>query len=146
MPQPQTLRLAALWVWESLLNTPYRWGGDDPLDGVDCSGFVLEGLKSVGLVPREFDTTAAGLLTKYQGAKVEHARPGVLVFFGTPVTHVEVVWAVYPDRILTLGASGGGSRTVDRATAVVANAYVKVRRISLNPVGMVDPFLAVEPG
>ena len=143
MPQPQTLRLAALWVWESLLNTPYRWGGDDPLDGVDCSGFVLEGLKSVGLVPREFDTTAAGLFAKYP--KVTAYTRGNLVFFGSPtVTHVEVVWAVYPDRILTLGASGGGSRTVDRTQAVVANAYVKVRRISLNPVGIVDPFQAVE--
>ena len=28
----------------------YKWGGDDP-SGFDCSGFVIEILKSVGILP-----------------------------------------------------------------------------------------------
>jgi len=30
--------------------TFYLWGGDDPLAGFDCSGFVIEILKSVGIL------------------------------------------------------------------------------------------------
>ena len=33
-----------------LLGTPYRWGGDDPILGFDCSGFIVEILKSVGVL------------------------------------------------------------------------------------------------
>jgi len=142
---PTSLRDAAFFVWESFLNQPYRWGGDDPLEGVDCSGLVLEGLKAVGLVPREFDTTADGLLTQTfkDAPRVTNPaalRRGMLVFWGSLIQHVEIVWAVFPDRVLTIGASGGGSATVDRAAAVKANAYVKIRRVSPNWVAAVYPF------
>lgn len=142
---PGTLRAAALFVWESFLNVPYRWGGDDPLEGVDCSGLVLEGLKAVGLVPRELDTTADGLLTDtfriaFKETVLSNLRPGMLVFWGSPARHVEIVWAVFPDRVLTIGASGGGSATVDRAAAIKHNAYVKIRRITPGWLCAVDPF------
>jgi murein DD-endopeptidase len=48
----------------SFLGTPYRWGGDDPLLGVDCSGLVLEVLKAVGIFKGSYDTTAQGLYTE----------------------------------------------------------------------------------
>lgn len=44
----------------SYLGTPYIWGGDDP-SGFDCSGFVIECLKSVGLLSEKEDYTADGL-------------------------------------------------------------------------------------
>ena len=140
-----SLRACALFVWESFLNIPYRWGGDDPLDGVDCSGLVLEGLKAVGIVPRELDTTADGLLnvTFKSATRVtdpHQLRPGMLVFWGVPIRHVEIVWQVFPDRVLTIGASGGGSATVDRAAAVQQNAYVKIRRVTPGWLAAVDPF------
>ena len=145
---PGTLRAAALFVWESYLNVPYRWGGDDPLDGVDCSGLALEGLKAVGLAPRELDTTADGLLRQTFKDKTPvttegQLRPGMLVFWANPngaIRHVEIVWATFPDRVLTIGASGGGSATVDRAAAVKQNAYVKIRRITPGWLCAVDPF------
>lgn len=146
--QPLNLRAAALFVWESFLNVPYRWGGDDPLDGVDCSGLVNEGLKATGLIPREGDFTADQLLnvlfrTRPRYRLTTELVPGMLVFFGEPkVVHVEIVWAVFADRVLTIGASGGGSATVDRALAARQNAYVKIRRISQPWLCAVDPFLA----
>lgn len=138
------LREACGFVWESFLNEPYLWGGSG-IDGVDCSGLVLEGLKAVGLVPREFDTTADGLLRQTFKDKTPvtsegQLRPGMLVFWGTPVRHVEIVWAVFPDRVLTIGASGGGSKTVDRAEAKRTDARVKIRRITPNWVCAIDPF------
>jgi hypothetical protein len=142
---PGTLRSAALFVWESYLGVPYLWGGDDPLAGVDCSGLALEGLKAVGLVSRELDTTADGLLHQVfkdqtPVTNVNQLRPGMLVFWGSPIRHVEIVWAVFPDRVLTIGASGGGNATVDRAAAIKQNAYVKIRRITPGWVAAVDPF------
>ena len=35
----------------SLLHKPYIWGGDNPAKGVDCSGLVIEILKSMGKLP-----------------------------------------------------------------------------------------------
>jgi NlpC/P60 family protein len=155
MPRPESLREAALRVWESYLNVPYLWGGDDPLAGVDCSGLALEGLKAVGVVPRELqDANAHALLHDVFKDRLrvdvpEGLRPGMLVFWARPdgsIRHVEIVWAVYPApapegvRVLTIGASGGGSKTVDRAEAIKANAYVKIRRITPGWLVAVDPF------
>ena len=38
----------------SFLGTPYRWGGDDPLTGIDCSGLALEVLKAAGIYRGSF--------------------------------------------------------------------------------------------
>lgn len=151
MRRPDSLRDAALSVWESFLNVPYRWGGDDPLEGIDCSGLALEGLKAVGIVPRELDTTAHLLLHQIFAdlpvvTDEKKLRAGMLVFWahpGLPIHHVEIVWAAFADRTLTIGASGGGSRTVDRAAAVRDNAFVKIRRVTPGWIAAVDPFPAV---
>ena len=135
-----------MFVWESYLNVPYKWGGDDPMGGVDCSGLVIEGLASVGLLPRKSDYTAHQLLnvvfsTRDRLVEDELAR-GCLLFWqrGRTVRHVEIVWAVIGQRVLTIGASGGGSRTTDRLEAIKQNAYVKVRRATPHWTAAIDPF------
>lgn len=145
---PQSLREAAFVTWEAYLHQPYRWGGDDPLAGVDCSGLALEGLKSVGLFPRSADVTAHDLLHATYKNLIRITDPlslrrGMLVFWPSSsgrIRHVEIVWAVIGETVLTIGASGGGSRTVDRASATAQNAYVKIRRITPGWVAAVDPF------
>jgi hypothetical protein len=142
------LRDVAIEVWKSYLNVPYLWGGDDPLAGVDCSGLVLEGLKATGIVPRELDVSADTLFRStfkdLPRETIERLlRRGMLVFWALPnqpIHHVEIVYAAFNDRVLTIGASGGGSRTVDRASAIKQNAYVKIRRITQGWIGAVDPF------
>lgn len=147
-------REIALYVWASYLNTPYRWGGDDPLEGVDCSGLVIEGIASAGLVPRQrWDSTAHDLLHKHFGDRdrfpllnADSLIRGALVFWsvdGKPtsrIRHVEIVWTRADGEVFTLGASGGGSRTVDRVQAIKQNAYVKIRRITPGWVAALDPF------
>ena len=119
------------------LGSWYSWGGDDP-EGFDCSGLVVEGLKSCGVLERGTDYTAQGLFDKFN--KVELAETGNLAFWGTDgrVEHVEVCM----DRRHSIGASGGGSGTSSKADAVRDNAFVKIRPIERKRelIGYVNPF------
>ena len=137
-----TPRDIALYVWERELGEPYRWAGSNPLVGFDCSGLVVEGLKSAGVLPRDGDWSAAALAAKWQ--PVTTFQPGNLVFYnrGTPpkIGHVEIVYAVINGVVFTIAASGGGSGTTDRQTAINENAYVKIRPIVPGWAKIVNPF------
>ncbi len=107
-----------------LVGLPYRWGGDDTVDGFDCSGLVQELLKSVGVLQGTADHTAAGLA----GLFPEIIEPdfGALVFFGSgSISHVGFCL----NSLLMLEAGGGGSKTLTKADAAAQNAYVRVRPI-----------------
>ena len=133
MMHSPTLRETALWFWERQLGKPYRWGGDDPVAGWDCSGLVIEGLKVVGILPRAGDWRAVQLADRFLKNKVGESQiqPGCLLFWNRGpnrvIGHVEIVWQVLNDRILTIGSSGGGSSTKTEADAIARNAYVKIR-------------------
>lgn len=130
---------AATKVAWSFIGKPYLWGGDDPMAGFDCSGFCIEILKSVGALPRKGDWTASGLYDRLTA--VEEAWEGCLVFWKNSsgkIIHVEYCL----DDILSIGASGGGSKTTDEAAAIKQNAYIKVRPFNSRSglAGFVDPF------
>jgi len=133
---------AVKYAW-AFLGTPYRWGGDDPMDGFDCSGFVIEILTAIGKLPRGYDTTAAGLFRRFPRAGM--GRPGNLVFWHAAsdkqrIVHVEFCL----DNMLAIGASGGGSKTTTIEAAIRSNAFIKIRPIRSREhvAGFVDPFAA----
>jgi len=124
----------------------YKWGGDDP-SGFDCSGFVIEILKSVGVLPRKGDWTAEGLYGKFINYKVKTPEAGCLVFWwdknGRKVIHVEFCI----DENRTIGASGGGSYTLDLENAIKHNAFIKIRPINYGRLGKIEfinPFLGLK--
>jgi len=130
------------WYAKQFIGTWYKWGGDDP-SGFDCSGLAVECLKAVGELPRRFDSTAAGLQSKYRLKTVNTLKPraGCLVFWQNvagKIIHVEISIG----QGLCIGASGGGSKTVNEAEAIKSNAFVKIRPISsrANVHSIVDPF------
>lgn len=108
----------------TFVGTNYKWGGDDPVEGMDCSGLALEFLNAfLYNIP---DTTAEGLRQLFKQRKVTTAKFGTLVFFGSSnATHVGIAL----DDTLMIEAGGGGSKVTDRATAAKANAFIKVRPI-----------------
>jgi len=125
------------------IGIPYRWGGDDP-SGFDCSGFVLELLQSIGLVDSKIDMTAQGFYNYFKTKEVKIPEKGCLVFFGASkqaITHIEFCI----DDKLSIGASGGGSKTLTIQDAINQNAFIKMRpfRRRNDVVAFVDPFLVV---
>jgi cell wall-associated NlpC family hydrolase len=122
-----TLVDVALQVAWHYLGKPYIWGGDDP-EGFDCSGLVIECLKSIGKLPRDGDWTAEGLYQKFKVNSIAEAdaSAGDLVLWAGAdgrMVHVEMVIG----SGLAIGASGGGSWATDPKAALEKGAFIKVR-------------------
>ena len=128
-----------------LLGKPYNWGGDDPMVGFDCSGFIVEVLKSCGRLPRKGDWTA-DILMNYGFPETQELAPGVLVFWGRArATHIEMIYDVVDGIPLTIGAAGGDSRVITIEDAIRQNAYIKLRPMRTGSIAFRDPFLAYRP-
>ena len=142
MDREEARRIAKKIAW-SHLGRPYLWGGDDPMAGFDCSGFVIEILKSVGILPRSGDWTAETLHSMFHPYKEQAPYNGCLVFWHNSslsrIIHVEYCL----NSKLSIGASGGGSNITSAVDAIEKNAYVKVRPINSRShiAGYVDPFM-----
>lgn len=67
------------------IGKPYIWGANGP-SAFDCSGLVYYALNQAGI--KIGDTTAAGY--QKSGQPVTDPRPGDIVFFGQPATHVGI--------------------------------------------------------
>lgn len=123
---------AKFWFMQyimTLINTPYLWGGDDPMAGFDCSGMVIEGLQSVGAIPIHRDYSADGLWHKYHAIhEVEKPVEGCLAFwFNNAGKAIHV--AVCLDGEICLTADGGGRRVKGLGDAIKFNAFIKIRPI-----------------
>jgi cell wall-associated NlpC family hydrolase len=141
---PRAMALKIAWAH---LGIPYYWGGDDPMAGFDCSGFVLEVLQSVGIISPRKDFTANGLWEFFSAQNCQLDKPdepydGCLVFWSQfpamPATHVEMCL----NATLSIGASGGTSKTDTLQEAIEQDAYIKIRpfRLRKGIKGFLDPF------
>jgi cell wall-associated NlpC family hydrolase len=90
-PAPSAVSAAVLSTALSLLGTKYRFGGETPEGGLDCSGFVRYVLRQHSVdIPR----TVAEQFVVGQPVAQDQIQPGDLVFFtttGPGATHVGIV-------------------------------------------------------
>jgi peptidoglycan endopeptidase LytE len=90
-PAPSAFSAAVLSTALSLLGTKYRFGGETPEGGFDCSGFVSYVLHQHSVdIPR----TVAEQFVVGQAVAQDQVQPGDLVFFtttGPGATHVGIV-------------------------------------------------------
>lgn len=142
MSRPDSLIDVALFFFEHNLGKPYIWGGDDPILGFDCSGGMILALQSVGRLPSKGDWRAKDLAQQFP--VITRLVPGALVFWnrGAEIGHVEMVYHVdaRSGTILTVGAAGGGSKTMTVADAIRDNAMVRIQPVERGWVRAVDPF------
>jgi hypothetical protein len=111
----------------SLVGRPYAYGGDDPVSGFDCSGFVCELLRASGVVPYSFRANAQGLFNLLKPiSKVSPPTFGAIAFYGkSPVEIVHVAFCL--NSLTMVEAGGGNSTTLDLAVASEQNAFVRLR-------------------
>lgn len=115
----------------SFLGTPYKWGGTNPISGVDCSGFIQLLLKSCGMDPQG-DQTAQDLFnyfSSYGRGSFDTYKMGALVFFGKSVTSITHV-AMLLDQYRMIEAGGGDSIVIDKMSADKKNAFVRISLVS----------------
>jgi len=84
----QTVGQKVVSIAQGLIGTPYRYGGDTPKKGFDCSGLVYYSFDRLGVkVPR----TAADQRSAAERIKRDDLEPGDLVFFRSSKGRVDHV-------------------------------------------------------
>ena len=136
-------RETAVKIAGAFLGTPYLWGGDNPIEGFDCSGLCIEILKSVGLLPRNGDWRARDLWDKFNANEAASPYAGCLVFWKASASDdsiVHIEFAISDE--LCIGAAQGGSATESLGDAIAHDAYVMIRpyKSRRNVRGILDPF------
>src|SRR5471032_2115092 len=113
----------------SLVGVPYRWGGNTPESGFDCSGlvdYVVDRAASVNL-PR----TTADMSVRGESIEPDEVAPGDLIFFNTtgrPHSHV----GIYVGKLRFVNApSTGGTVRLDYLTNPYwAKRFDGIRRVA----------------
>ena len=70
------------------LGTPYKFGGTDPADGLDCSGLVQRAYRDLGIELPHSSREQAKAGTRVDSLR--DARPGDILAFDRPVDHVAI--------------------------------------------------------
>ncbi|NRO99566.1 hypothetical protein GWC77_27270 [Paraburkholderia sp. NMBU_R16] len=111
-----------------MIGTPYRWGGNTPTTGFDCSGLVQYVMRHAAdlALPRTTDELSQA------GVQISPSQltPGDLVFFNTerhPHSHVGIY--VGHGQFINAPSSGGSVRVDRLASAYWANRLDGIRRI-----------------
>ena len=143
--EDRDLMMRVAWHY---LGTPYIWGGDDP-SGMDCSGFAIECLQSVGVLPRQGDWSAAGLWDVFKAGRralyYDYAA-GDLIFWRAQDTENIIHVEILVDKTRSIGASGGGSTVLSTVEAWRRNSYIKIRPFASRAFmfGVLNPFYKIE--
>lgn len=112
----------------SLVGTPYRWGGNAPETGFDCSGlinYVFSETAGMNL-PR----TTAGLNALPQTAAANALQPGDLVLFATTGKRVNHAGIYVGDGRFVHAPSTGGKVRLDSLQASYwQRSFTSARRV-----------------
>jgi cell wall-associated NlpC family hydrolase len=121
----------------SLCNVPYKWGGNDPLVGLDCSGFAQIPLKTVGVLPKEKDRNTQ-MIYEYLRMRpyTSEMAPDSILFYGKSLSRLTHMAIVISDELM-IEAGGGDRNCLDIYDAIRNDAKVRVVPIRHNFVACV---------
>ncbi|MFT4065686.1 NlpC/P60 family protein [Paraburkholderia sp.] len=122
----------------SLVGVPYRWGGNTPDSGFDCSGFVRYVVLRAASV--NLPRTTAEMSGRGESIEPDEIAPGDLIFFNTtgrPHSHV----GIYVGKLRFVNApSTGGTVRLDYLTNPYwAKRFDGIRRMA-GPAATPAPF------
>jgi len=122
----------------SLVGVPYRWGGNTPDSGFDCSGLVRYVVARAADV--ELPRTTADISRRGEPVEPDEIAPGDLIFFNTtgrPHSHV----GIYAGKLRFVNApSTGGTVRLDYLTNPYwAKRFDGIRRVAA-PLAPPSPF------
>ncbi|KXV07612.1 hydrolase Nlp/P60 [Caballeronia megalochromosomata] len=113
----------------SLVGVPYRWGGNTPEAGFDCSGlvrYVIDRAASVNL-PR----TTADMSSRGESVEPDGIAPGDLIFFNTTGrAHSHVGIYVGKLRFVNAPSTGGTVRLDYLTNPYWAKRFDGIRRVA----------------
>lgn len=114
----------------SFVGVPYVYGGNNPISGLDCSGYVCEVLRFGGVIGNKEDLGAQGLYDRLERDSSFGLRgPGCLAFFGKSLTEITHV-AFMVDTFRIIEAGGGDSTTTSVEEAKKRSAFVRGRLLT----------------
>lgn len=127
VPQDEALNDLAFYAL-SLTGTPYRYGGNSPETGFDCSGFVRHVFRStLGI---ELPRSSREIKELGERITPNELRPGDLVFYNTlrrAFSHVGIYLG--DGRFVHSPSSGGGIRVEDMSQGYWQKRFNGARRI-----------------
>lgn len=115
---------------QSLIGTPYKFGGNSPDIGFDCSGFVADVFRHTAGVSMPRSTSEINHIG--QAIKADELRSGDLVFFNTlkkKFSHVGIYLG--DDRFIHAPSKGGKVRIENMNDEYWKKNYDGSRRINL---------------
>lgn len=122
------------------VGVPYVYGGNNPISGMDCSGFVCECLKAIGVIESHRDYSARELFKLLkESEKTKSSRQierGCVLFFGKNSSIISHVAIAINDKIM-IESGGGDAGTISKEKAAISNAFVRIRPIRNDLVGIV---------
>jgi cell wall-associated NlpC family hydrolase len=93
---------------EELLGLKYKYGGNNPRQGFDCSGLVLYLYQHAGI---DIERVSRDQAKQGKEISLNRARPGDLVFYkrpGKPVFHVSVIVEAGINKLVVIHATNSG--------------------------------------
>ena len=102
---------SVITVAKQSLGLPYRYGGNSPVTGFDCSHFVAHAFGALGVI---LPCSSAGLVTEGTQVSLDEVRKGDLMFFkgrnsSSPrVGHVSLVIETSPGSIKMIHSTNRG--------------------------------------
>jgi len=112
IPASDSLRIRLISYATALIGTPYKYAGENPKAGFDCSGFVRYVYKNVNIdLPH-----SSQLMSNIEGTIIplDEAEPGDLIFFGSQhgkqwkTSHAGIIYEYFGEepRVIHCGSRG----------------------------------------
>lgn len=107
---------------------PYKYGGQSPMEGLDCSSLMRWLLKAGGIT-LEPPSNAQGIHDQLvKNNKTDTVGLGTLIFYGTSISEIVHVGMAL-DEWRHIEAAGGSSGTLSQQLAITRAAFVRITPI-----------------